>query len=80
MNRTASLSSALVSGLNVAEGEAFKTGWRRWCRMGLVEDCATDAERAGFAYAARENELGGNRPSVREAADALADFLRLGAR
>ena len=53
---------------------------RRWCRMGVIEDCATDAERAGFAYAARENELGGNRPSVREAADALADFNRLGAR
>lgn len=62
------------------DGDAFKRGWRRWCRFGDLESCKSDDERKGWEYAARENELGGNRPKNSEAADAFADFIRLGAR
>jgi hypothetical protein len=57
------------------EAKAWKTGWRRWCRLESREDCRDDAERAGFDFAAKVNESGwGERPRSSEAGDGWESF------
>lgn len=78
---TATINSAKTNALCAkVDGDAFMRGWIRWCIFDDFDSCRSEDERKGWNYAARENELGGARPSVRDAEDALADYIRFGFR
>ena len=59
---------------------AFIIGWVRWCIFHDLDSCRCEDECKGWNYAARENELGGARPTVQDAEDAFADYIRFGPR